>query len=361
MRIALVHDYLNQYGGAERVLEAFSEIFPEAPIYTLFYDKERTKNKFDGKVKGTSFLDTRLVVRNHRPFIPVMPLAAAQINLGHDYDVVLSSSAGYGKGIRYNGHTFHINYCHTPLRYAWEHQKYFNWNPFLKFITSPLFGYLRLWDRYAGKKPKILLANSKYIAGKVRQYYGREAEVLYPPVDLKVFYKDKQLKKKGYFLAVGRLMPYKRFDLIIEAFNRLNLPLIVVGEGPELENLKRLARSSKISFLPFAPESELRVLYNEAEALVFPQVEDFGLVAAEAQACGTPIIAFSQGGAREIVEEGVTGVFFHHQSVEDLVMGVKKFLLSSFDEKAMRESAKRFSKARFKNKIFKIVNSARLA
>ena len=358
MRVALVHDYLNQYGGAERVLETFAEIFPEAPIYTLFYDKDKTLNRFEGKIKATSFLDKKMVINNHRAFIPLMPIAASQINLRNEYDVVLSSSAGYGKGVRYNGHTFHIGYCHTPLRYAWEYQKYFNWNPITKFIARPAFWYLRRWDHRAGQKPKILRSNSEYIAGKIKKYYRRDAEVLYPPVDLKVFYRDKNVKKSGYFLAVGRLISYKRFDLIIQAFNRLNLPLFIVGDGPELNNLKEIVKSSKIHFLPFTAEEELRNLYNGAEALIFPQVEDFGLVAAEAQACGTPVIAYSQGGAREIVEDGVTGVFFNHQTEDDLVMAVKKFLLSSFSESVMRESAKRFSKVKFENRIKKIVCSS---
>jgi len=361
MKIALVHDYLNQYGGAERVLETFSEIFPDAPIYTLFYDKKRLKKRFDGKIKGTSFLDFNLVSRNHRSFIPLMPAAARGINLGDTYDVVLSSSAGYGKGISYNGSTFHINYCHTPLRYAWEYNKYFDWNPILKTVASPMFWYLRTWDRMAGRRPKIVLANSKFIAGKIKKYYNRESEVLYPPVDLRIFYRDKNVKKAGYFLAVGRMVHYKRFDLIIEAFNRLNLTLLIVGEGPEKENLKKLVKSSKIHFLPFSTETELRNLYNAAEALIFPQEEDFGLVAAEAQACGTPVIAFSHGGAKEIVEDRVTGIFFHHQNIDDLIMAVKKFLLSSFDDKKIRDSAKRFSKTRFKNKIKKIVSNIHTA
>ncbi|MBI4991694.1 MAG: glycosyltransferase [Candidatus Harrisonbacteria bacterium] len=356
MRIALVHDYLNQYGGAERVLETFAEIFPEAPIYTLFYDREKTLNRFEGRVKGTSFLDNKAVVNNHRAFIPLMPLAASRINLRDQYDVVLSSSAGYGKGIRYNGHTIHINYCHTPLRYAWEHQRYFNWGPIAKFLSAPIFWYLRSWDKSAGQRPKVLLANSEYIAKKIKDYYGRESGVLYPPVDLKIFYRDKTIKKSGYFLAVGRMLAYKRFDLIIQAFIRLNLPLLVVGGGPELENLKQLAKSSKINFLPFVKEEELKNLYNGAEALIFPQEEDFGLVAAEAQACGTPVIAYSRGGAKEIVQDGMTGIFFHHQTVEDVVMAVKKFLLSSFDEEVIRQSAKRFSKTRFKNKILEIIS-----
>src|SRR3989338_2326757 len=274
MKVALVHDYLNQYGGAERVLEILVEIFPEAPIFTLFYDKEKTLGRFEGKIKGTSFLNREIVIKNHRLFIPVMPLAAAQINLGSDYDLVLSSSAGYAKGIRYNGHTFHIAYCHTPLLYAWEYAQYFNWSPFLKLVSAPAFWYLRVWDRLAGQKPKLLLANSNYIADKLRRYYNRQAEVLYPPVDLKVFYLDPKIKKGGYFLAAGRFLSYKRFDLTIAAFNKLNLPLLVVGDGPELENLKKMDKSPKIHFLPFAGESELRALYNGAEALIFPQIED---------------------------------------------------------------------------------------
>lgn len=358
MKVALVHDYLNQYGGGEKVLETFSEIFPEAPIYTLFYDKNKTFNRFEGKIGGTSFLNHNVVIKNHRLFIPLMPIAASQMNLGSDYDLILSSTAGYAKGVRHNGKSIHISYCHTPLRYAWEYENYFEWNFFLKLIAAPVFWYLRSWDFLAGQKPKMLFANSNHIADKIKKYYRRDAEVLYPPVDLKVFYRDKTVKKQGYFLAVGRFMRYKRFDLIIRAFNKLNLPLFIVGEGPELENLKQLVKSPKIHFLPFASESELRHLYNGAEALIFPQVEDFGLVAAEAQACGTPVLAFSQGGAREIIQDGVTGIFFNHQNPEAIILAVKKFLLSSFDEKIIRESAKRFSKAKFKNRILKIASDA---
>lgn len=357
MKIALVHDYLNQYGGAERVLEALCEIFPQAQVHTLFYDKEKTLGRFEGRIGKTSFLNKKAVIKNHRPFIPLMPLAASQINLGNDYDVVLSSSAGYGKGVRHHKNTFHISYCHTPLRYAWEYYKYFNWSPLLKFLTSPIFNYLRWWDKRAAQKPDIMLANSFYIADKIKNYYNREAEVLYPPVDNKVFYRDRKIKKSGYFLAAGRLLAYKKFDLIIQAFNKLNLPLLIAGDGPELKNLKKLVKSPKIHFANFVGENELRNLYNEAEALIFPQVEDFGLTAAEAQACGTPVIAFSQGGAREIVEDRKTGIFFHRQSIDDLAMAIKKFQLSSFDEKEMIKSARRFSKTKFKKKILKLVSS----
>ena len=356
MKIALVHDYLNQYGGAERVLESFCEIFPEAPIYTLFYDAQKTLNKFEPKIKQTSFLNKKAVINNHRPFIPLMPLAAGQINLKNEYDVILSSSSSFGKGIKYDPKTFHITYCHTPLRYAWEYKNYFDWHPIVTLAATPAFWYLRNWDYRIAQRPNLILANSQYISHKIKKYYNRESEILYPPVDLKKFFRDRKIKKGGYFLIIGRMMTYKRFDLAIQAFNKLNLTLLVVGDGPELENLKKMARSSKINFLPFVnTDEELRSLYNGADALIFPQVEDFGLVAAEAQACGTPVIAFSQGGASEIVKDNETGILFHHQTVDDLVFAIKKFLLSSFDEKLIRESVGGFSKVKFKNKILKLV------
>ena len=359
MKIALVHDYLNQYGGAERVLETLAKIFPDAPIYTLFYDKDKTLSRFDGRIRGTSFLDSKIVANNHRLFIPLMPAAASWMNLKEEYDLIFSSSAGFGKGISYHPKTLHIAYCHTPLRYAWESDRYFNWNSFWKLVSAPVFWYLRKWDLRAAQKPEILIANSRYIAGKIKDYYKRDAEVIYPPVDLKVFYRDKKVKKGGYFLAVGRMLPYKRFDLVIQAFNRLNLPLLVAGDGPELENLKKISKSSKIHFLPFTAEAELRTLYNGAEAVVFPQTEDFGLVAAETQACGTPVIAYSRGGAREIIKDEETGILFNNQTVDDLIMAVKKFQIKKFDSKTIRASALRFSENKFKKAILKAVCAAR--
>ncbi len=394
MRIALVHDYLNQYGGAERVLESFCELFPEAPIYTLFYDEEKTRGKFKGKKIITSFLNNKFVINNHRLFIPLMPLAAFFMKVDSDYDMVLSSSAGFGKGIRSGKKTVHVSYCHTPLRYAWEYYRYFNWPNYLKILSAPAFWYLRKWDKWVGKKPQKIIANSKYIAEKIKSYYGRGAEVIYPPVDTEKFcihprtYKHLQILnsilsdntssyvlknyvqkldegvnpkviKGDYFLAVGRLIHYKKFDLIIQAFNKLNLPLLIVGNGPELENLKKLVRSPKIEFLTSVTDDQLIVLYNGAQAFIFPQVEDFGLVAAEAQACGLPVISFNQGGGKEIVSEGVTGILFNNQNVDDLIMAIKRFQIRQFDRKLIRESALRFSKNKFKKAILKAIYNAR--
>ncbi len=358
MRVAIVHDYLNQYGGAERVLETFLEMFPNAPLYTLFYDKEKTLGRFEKRVKATSFLDVALVRNNHRAFIPFMPLAAKFLSLSDEYDLVLSSSAGFGKGIQLGSRAIHISYCHTPLRYAWENYNYFNhWQPLIRFASAPAFSYLRWWDRRVGQKPHFLVANSHFIADKIERYYGREASIIYPPVDLQIFYPEKSAQRKEYFLAVGRLIHYKKFDLIIEAFNKLNLPLIIVGSGPETKRLTSLIRSPHITLHPFATEAELRALYSNARALIFPQEEDFGLVAAEAQACGTPVIAFAGGGAQEIVHDGVTGILFKEQTAEGIINAVSKFLSLSFNAEQIQKSAERFSKARFQENILNLVKS----
>lgn len=356
MRIALVHDYLNQYGGAERVLETFMEIFPDSPIYTLLHDPAKTLHKFDGRVKKTSLLDIPLVRRRHRPFIPLMPLATELLRVDKEYHVILSSSASFAKGMRHeNG--LHICYCHTPLRYAWE-PEYLNtlFSERKKKLGAPLLALLRIWDKRAAQKPNIMIANSEFIADKIKRYYNRTARVIYPPVDLKKFHPDTRPQKREYFLAIGRMLHYKRFDLVIQAFNELGFPLKVVGGGPELEALKAMTRSPYIEFLPFTEsDEELRKIYCGAKALVFPQVEDFGLVAAEATACGTPVIAYNGGGAKEIVIPKKNGLLFEAQTPEALITAVAEFRKLRFAPKAVAKTAQRFSKEHFKKEILDLL------
>jgi len=363
MRVALVHDYLNQYGGAERVLEVLMEMFPEAPVYTLLYDPERTGGRFAGRVAGTGFLDFPFARRHHRWFIPLMPAAAAGIDLGDRYDLVISDTAGFAKGVRYGKSTKHIAYIHTPLRYAWETQNYFGDTEFTRFF-QPVFYYLKRWDYRAGQKPDTLIANSRFIAGKIKEYYGRESAVIHPPVDTKQFFYRpiRANSSRKYYLAVGRLLQYKKFDLILETFARLGLPLKSVGSGPEKESLesriKRLG-AANIELIPFVRnEDELRKLYGGAKALIFPQVEDFGLVAAEAQACGTPVIAYAAGGALEIVENGKTGVLFSEQTAEALAQAVLQFESAKFDRAKIARSAARFSKENFQKSFLDAINQA---
>ena len=359
MRVAIVHDYLNQYGGAERGLEEFLRLFPRAHLYTLLYDKARTLGRFDSHLFETSFLDWGLVARYHRPFIPFMPFAATSLNLGDRYHLIISTTAGFAKGVRYAPGTFHLSYCHTPLRYAWEIDTYFT-NPLYRIVFRPAFTYLKQWDFRAAQRPDIMLANSDFIAQKIKGYYRREAKVVHPPVDYQKFYPDASAKEgmrpreARYFLAAGRFLRYKRFDLIIDAFARLGLPLKIVGGGAEEEKLKRRSAAlgaHNISFMPFVHDGELRKLYGGAAALVFPQVEDFGLVAAEAQACGAPLIAFRGGGATEIVQEGKTGIFFESQTPEALVDAVRRFEEMRFDRKRVSEASRRFTAQNFRKGI----------
>lgn len=360
-------------------MEVLMEIFPEAPVYTLLYDEAKTQARFRGRIKQTSLLDFQFVRDNHRLFIPAMPVAARLLDLGNEYDLIISDSAGYAKGVSYGKNTKHISYIHTPLRYAWE-TDYLNFKlsrplwrgsplaatinfQFWKKFLTPVINYLKNWDYRAGQRPDLLIANSNFIADKIKKYYKREAKIIYPPVDKsKFFYAPIRTNKPishPYYLAAGRLLHYKKFDLIIEAFAKLGLPLKIVGAGPELDKLKAKSekRKANVEFLAFVSDDELRKLYHGAKALIFPQIEDFGLVAAEAQACGTPVIAYAAGGALEIVEDGKTGVLFPEQTADSLTAAVKKFEGLKFLRRSIAAKTKRFSKENFKKQILDIVQS----
>ncbi len=359
MKVALLHDYLNQYGGAERVLECLLEIFPGAHIYTLLYSSERTSAKFQGNIHRTSILDFPLAWRKHLLFIPLMPLAARSLKIRNEYDLIISDSAGYARGFDHHPGTFHLSYCYAPLRYAWEPGHYFR-NPLFKTLFRPVFAYLRRWDYRTAQKPNTLLAVSGYIAQKIRTNYRRTAAVLYPPIEYGRFYYDRKLSpapdRPAYYLAAGRLKNHKRFDLLVEAFLKLGLNLWVVGTGPELSRIQNLAAGAKnIRFLHFVSDEELHALYSGAKALLFPQVEDFGLVAGEAQACGTPVIALARGGALEIVLSGQTGIFFQEQSVSSIVAAVRGFERMNFDREEIARLSRRFTIERFREGILNAI------
>ncbi len=352
MRVALVHDYLNQYGGAERVLEAFCEIWPEAPIFTLVYDKHRTGLAFEGRKIRTSFLQRLPLVRaHHRPFLMLMPLGVEQFDLSK-YDLVISDSASYAKGVITRPNTLHICYCHTPTRYVWDDShKYveeFNYPGVIKKVIPPFLNYLRLWDEAAAARPDLYLANSKFVAARIKKYYNRPAQVIYPPVKTDKFYLAD--KPDNYFLLLSRFLPYKKVDLAIAAFNQLGWSLKIIGDGPDKNRLKKLA-GSNIEFLGLVADSRLPEYYARCQAFIFPQEEDFGIAAVEAMAAGRPVIAYRGGGALEMVVEGETGLFFNEQTVESLVATLKKFRASDFSAGRIRQHALRFDKEVFKNKI----------
>ena len=347
-----MHDYLNQYGGAEKVLEVFTEIFPDAPIYTLVYKPDLIKNILPGKEIRASFLQKiPFAVSRHRLFPPLMPFAVERFDLS-DFDLVLSDSAAFSKGVITRPETLHICYCHTPIRYAWDdsHKYVREFNvPFWIKPLIPLFmNYLRLWDREAAFRVDKFICNSKFVAKRIKKYYKNKATIIYPPVDIDKFFPGRETGK--YFLMVGRLLVYKRFDLAIDVFNELGTPLKIIGTGPEMNKLKKRANWN-IEFLGEVNDEKLREYYQGCQALIFPQEEDFGIVALEAMACGRPVIAYRGGGALESVKEGETGLFFNEQKVDSLISVVKKFNSNNFDPFKIRAHAKKFDKNIFREKI----------
>lgn len=356
MRVALVHDYLNQYGGAERVLEAFCEIWPDAPIFTLIYDQARTGRAFAGRKIKTSFLQkVPFIKAHHRPFLMLMPLAVEQFDLSK-YDLVVSDSASFAKGVITRPKTLHLCYCHTPTRYVWDDShKYieeFNYPTFVKRLIPPFLNYLRLWDEAASARPDKYLSNSRFVASRIKKYYHQEAEVIYPPVKTNDFYIS---YPENYFLIAARFLPYKKIDLAINAFNRLGWPLKIIGDGPDRKRLARMAKAN-IEFVGLVSEWQLRDYYARCRAFVFPQEEDFGIAAVEAMAAGRPVVAYRGGGALEIIKEGVTGVFFDKQNIESLICALRSFEPNKFDPEIIRYHALQYDKEIFKNKIREVVS-----
>jgi len=359
MKIALVHDYLIQYGGAERVLECIAEIWPYAPVYTLIYDEEKTHGIFKGKRIYTSFLQNFPYSRkNHRIFPPLMPPAIEQFDFSQ-YDIVLSDSSSYAKGIITPPETLHICYCHTPMRYAWDDcQKYideFGFPQIVKKIIPFLMNYIRVWDRMSADRVDEYIANSRFVAGRIKKYYKKDSIVINPPVDIEKFSIDD--KKEDYFLMVGRLMTYKRFDIVIEAFNKLNWPLKIIGRGPDEKRLRKIAGPS-IEFTGRLSDDELAKTYARAKAFIFPQEEDFGIVAIEAMASGKPIIAFRGGDIIEHAREGREALYFDEQTPEALTEVLQKFNPDNFDPHKIREKALPFERELFKAKIKNYVENS---
>ncbi|MDP2838098.1 MAG: glycosyltransferase [Candidatus Moranbacteria bacterium] len=361
MKIALVHDYLVQYGGAERVLQAFTELFPYAPIYTLIHDDVAMRGQFSDKRIYTSFLQHMPFSRKrHRFFPPLMPLAIEEFDFTK-YDIVLSDSSSYAKGIITRPETLHICYMHTPMRYAWDDcQKYtqdFGFPSLIKKLVPFFMSPIRLWDKASAERVDQFLVNSQFVAKRVKKYYRKEATVIHPPVDVDQFYIAKQEERQDYFLMVGRLIAYKRHDIAIEAFNRLRLPLKIIGRGPELGRLKKLAGPT-VEFLGRVPELDLPRYYAECRGFVFPQEEDFGIVAIEAMASGRPLIAYRGGDIVEHMEEGKMGVYFDEQTPEAIVAAMQGFDAERYDPAYIRSRSLRFDKERFKATIQNYVESA---
>ncbi len=366
MKIALVHDYLNQYGGAERVLEVLCEIFPEAPIYALLYDERMTGGVFKEREIHTSFLQKLPFARKHHRIFPLlMPLAIEQFDLSY-YDIVLSVSASFAKGVITKPHTKHINYCLTPTRFLWDDShRYIDefrypW-PIRKLV--PFFiTYLRLWDKEAALRVDKFVAISNFVKSRIKKYYNRDAAIIYPPVDAHKYYISD--KVSDYFLMVGRLVPYKRFDLAVKVFNAIGKPLKIIGDGPERKRLEKLVHRGgmakpNIEFLGLVSDYKMPEIYSRAQAVIFPQEEDFGIVPLEAMASGRPVIACRGGGALETILENQTGVFFDEQTEISLAQAIGRYYLTPWNPAAIRAHALKFGKEVFRENILDLISDSR--
>jgi glycosyltransferase involved in cell wall biosynthesis len=356
MRIALVHDYLNQWGGAERVLLELHRLFPEAPIYTSIWDRQRLHAFASAQIR-TSFLDRMPSARrNHQLYLLLYPFVFSRLKL--DCDIVISSSSAFAKSVSASRGSVHICYCHSPMRFAWNFRDYVAGEALplpLVAALSLIMPMLRRWDQRTAERVDKFIANSRTVAERIRRYYGREATVVHPPVDVGEYRLG--LEEGHYFLIVSRLVPYKRLDVAIDAFNRLGWPLVVVGEGRYSVALRRMARANVV-FLGRVDEAALKDLYCRAKALIFPGEEDFGMAPVEAMASGRPVIAFAKGGALETVAEGITGMFFQHQSPDALIEVLLSFNPRDYDPRLIRSHALKFDTKVFRQKILEEVTTA---
>lgn len=350
-------------------MKSFLNLYPQAPLFTIVFDPLVAKEHFPrNKIHSTLIQNLPQAVKSYKKYMPLMPFAMEQIDLT-GYQIILSSSHAFAKGVLTRGDQMHICYCHTPIRYAWDlYHQYMEEAGLTKGVKSQIarliMHYIRMWDFSTAGRVDYFIANSRYVADRIFKIYGRKADVIHPPVDTKSF--SLSGEKDNYFLVVSRLVPYKKIDIIVQAFSKLDYPLLVVGDGSELNNIKQNA-TTNIEFLGWQSSDRVIDLMKKARALIFAADEDFGIVPVEAQSCGTPVIAYGKGGALETVNplltrygkkydgEGYipTGVFFGEQTPLSIINAVKEFTRyeSCFNPAGLREHAEKFSTERFEAEI----------
>jgi glycosyltransferase involved in cell wall biosynthesis len=368
LKVALIHDWLTGMRGGEKCLEVFCELFPRATLFTLVHIRGSVSKQIETMDIRTSFIQNLpMVKKNYRKYLPLFPAAVEQFDL-REYDLVLSSSHCVAKGAIPHAGGYHVCYCHTPMRYVWTmYEEYFGKGR-VRGISRrliPFFAhYLRMWDNASNDRVDAFVANSEHVKKRILRYYGRQADVIYPPVDTSRSVLTES--DDGYFLIVSAFAPYKRVDLAIEAFNRLGERLVVIGTGQDEKRLKRLARTN-IEFPGWVKAENLGTYYAGCRALLFPGEEDFGIVPVEAQSYGKPVIAYGHGGVLETVKgrwessfskkpsTKSTGIFFESQTVESVIAAVKQFNRCEFDPRFIRNHAMQFDKTVFKTKIHKYI------
>ena len=351
LRVALVHEPLFGMGGSERVLLALHQMFPQAPIYTSIFNPKKLDKAFGNLDIRLSFMQRLpFVHRYHRAYLPLYPFAYERMDL-REYDLVISSSWSFAKSVVTRPETLHICYCHNPMRTAWQFEDSAEKERLGRLPRAILpwyVAFLRNWDYATAARVDYFIANSPAVAARIAKYYRRESVYIPPPVDAERFYVAD--RHEDYFLIVSRMVPYKRIDLAIQAFNQLGLPLRIIGSGREEGRLRRMA-GKNVRFLGHLSDDQVRSQLAHCRALIFPGEEDFGISLVEAQASGRPVIAYGAGGARATVVEGVTGVFFGQQTPESLAVAVRDFQDERFDPQAIRHNAESFDTAHFAQRI----------
>lgn len=361
MRVAIVQDMMVGYTGSERVLEQMLNVFPEADLFSVIdFVPESQRTFLQGKIPKTSFVQKiPFAESKFRFYLPFMPLAVEQFDVS-SYDLILSSSHAVAKGVLTGPDQLHICMCYSPIRYAWDLQhQYLNETKltrgFRSMLARMILHYMRLWDTRTSNGVDVFIAISKFISRRIKKVYGRDSVVMYPPIDTESFV-PAGVKEDFYFTS-SRLVPYKRIDLIVEAFSKMpDKRLIVIGAGPEMAKIRGKA-SSNVQLLGYQPFTVLREHLQKAKAFVFAAEEDFGIAPLEAQACGTPVIAFGKGGSLETVIGGTTGLFFPEQSAESLIAAVRDFETMSFDPKIIRSHAELFSSDRFRHELHSLIDT----
>lgn len=360
MKVAIVHYWWLSNRGGESVVTALAEMYPNADLYFHVCNEPLVRqtlgDSFNGRII-TSFI-SRLpgVTKHYQKYLPLMPLALEQLDLS-GYDLIISSESGPAKGVITRPDAIHICYCHSPMRYLWDmYHEYLAKAGRVVHTLFPLFAHwLRVWDRASADRVDIFVANSTFVRTRIMKYYRRAAEVVFPPVNTHEFSHDRP--REGFYLYLGQLVQYKRADLAVDAFNRLNLPLVVIGEGEMLEELKAQGRAN-VRFLGRQPFLIVKDHLERCKGLIFPGVEDFGIVPVEAMAAGAPVIAYGRGGALDTVVDGVTGVFFHEQTTEALMAAVQRVECGElpFSASNLRQHALAFNKSVFKEKMRSLIN-----
>ena len=356
--VALVHDWLNQIGGAEDVLETLVSIYSGAPVYTSMYWRDGMPAAYRAWDIRATWMD-RLpgIYRHHQPYLPLYPAAFARLDLS-EYDIVLSNKSGFCHGVR-TGDAIHVCYCLAPTRYVWDFDTYAAREVLpapLKVGLRPLVKRLRRWDYDAAQRVDHFVAISREIQSRIRRYYGRESTIIHPPVETGRF--TPVADQSDYYLIVSRLVPYKRIDLAIEAFNQLGCPLVIAGDGRYRDALEAIAGST-ITFLGYVPDEDLPELFARCRAYILPGVEDFCIAPVQAQAAGRPVIAYGAGGTLDTVIEGETGTFYHEQTARALAQRVRDFDPDTIDPDACRVNAGRFDTAVFGERLRRLVQEAR--